>query len=118
MVLTWLLVLAVGGPWPFLQSVAWVKMLVAFSRTDSIGAAIVKTFNGRNQCELCRFVAKGKKADQKDTAVQNAKVKIDFFLVSNPAFELQERSLDFTEFSARQFPAITFSPPTPPPRLA
>jgi hypothetical protein len=114
---TGLLVLAIGGPWPILQSVAWVKMFVAYSQTDTLSAALTKTFNGRNQCNLCRFVAKGKKAESKESA-QVAKLKIDFFLVTYSSFVQQPVEAPCTLLTGRTLASPLYSPPTPPPRLS
>ena len=39
-----------------LQSVAWTKMLVDYSRTEGIAAAVEKTFDGQHPCTLCMKV--------------------------------------------------------------
>ena len=42
------LILATGGHWALLQSVAWVGMAIQFSHTDGISIALQKTFDGIN----------------------------------------------------------------------
>ena len=59
------LIIAVGGHWAVLQSVAWVSMAVNYSQTDSIDVALEKTFSGKNPCKLCLAVKKGKQEEKK-----------------------------------------------------
>jgi hypothetical protein len=49
----------IGGHWLALQSVAWGRMLVEFSRQDSFSTAVVKTFSGSYPCALCLKVRQG-----------------------------------------------------------
>lgn len=83
----WLLILAIGGHWPLLQSVAWVNMLVKFSQTDSLAAAVQKTFDGKHGCNLCELVKTGKEAEQKQAA-QFPVTKLDLFLVHALPFSI------------------------------
>jgi hypothetical protein len=48
-----------GGHWLALQSVAWGRMMVAFSQQDSLGTAIAKTLSGKHPCSLCLKIRKG-----------------------------------------------------------
>jgi hypothetical protein len=48
-----------GGHWLALQSIAWGRMIAEFSRQDSIGTAITKTFSGKYPCSLCLKVRHG-----------------------------------------------------------
>jgi len=40
------LFLVIGGPWAVLQTVAWTKMMVDYSRGASLTEAVTKTFDG------------------------------------------------------------------------
>jgi hypothetical protein len=111
------LVLAVGGHWALLQSVAWVGMTIDFSRTDPIDKAIEKTLDGQHPCNLCHFVAEGKKSDRAQEIVK-PDTKLDF--ISTPAFVLPtpaERPFDLTVFFASGS-SRSDTPPSPPPRCA
>jgi hypothetical protein len=111
------LVMAVGGHWAVLQSVAWVGMTIEFSRIDPLDKAIEKTLDGQHPCNLCQFVAEGKKSERQ-TAILKPATKLDLictvlFALPTPA----EQQLELTPF----FPTgcgRTESPPSPPPRLA
>jgi hypothetical protein len=46
-------VATLGGHWLALQSIAWGRMIAEFSRQDSVGTAITKTFSGEYPCSLC-----------------------------------------------------------------
>ena len=54
-----------GGHWIALQSVAWVEMVIDYSKQSSVGAALEKTFDGAHPCTLCKNVAKGRGEEQK-----------------------------------------------------
>jgi hypothetical protein len=59
------LVVTIGGHWAALQTVAWATMFASNLHTESFGQAVVKTFDGKNPCSLCKVVSAGKKAEQK-----------------------------------------------------
>jgi len=64
------LIIAVGGHWAVLQSVAWVSMAVTYSKTDSLEVALKKTFGGRHPCKLCVAVKEGKQEEQKQPVLK------------------------------------------------
>lgn len=53
-----------GGHWLALQSWAWTQMLMAFSRSDSLGQSISKTFDGQHPCSLCVTIQEGMAQEQ------------------------------------------------------
>ena len=117
--LNWLAVLTLtfvlGGHWAILQSVAWMTMVAGYSQTDPLKNALVKTFDGKHPCPICKFVAKGKKSEQKHET-QKLLTKLDFILAPT-------RVTIYPPLPARrQFSPALFAesrnetPPTPPPR--
>jgi hypothetical protein len=118
-VVQWLAVVALtfalGGHWAVLQSVAWVTMVAGYSQTAPLKAALVKTFDGKHPCPICKFVAKGKKSEQKQE-MQKLLTKLDFFLASVPTglFPPVPDALCFT--TSPSAAARGDAPPTPPPR--
>ena len=111
------LVLAVGGHWAVLQSVAWVGMTIEFSRVNPLDKAIEKTLDGQHPCNLCHFVAEGKKSEREKEMVKPA-TKLDLictvlFALPTPA----EQQLQLTPFFLTGC-GRTEPPPSPPPRLA
>ena len=117
--LKWLAVLTLtfvlGGHWAILQSVAWMTMVAGYSQTDPLKNALVKTFDGKHPCPICKFVAKGKKSEQKHET-QKLLTKLDFILAPTrvtiypppPA----PRHLSPAVFAESR----SETPPTPPPR--
>src|SRR3954467_3820383 len=77
-----LLCLSLGLHWLLLQSVAWIGMVVSYSQTDSIGIALVKTFDGQHPCKLCKVVQAGKSSERKQDA-QKPIQKLDPFCLSD-----------------------------------
>ena len=77
----WLLVLtltlSLGAHWALLQSVAWLGMVVTYSRDASITEALSKTFDGQHPCSLCKAIAKGKRTEKKSD-VQFVVKKLEF----------------------------------------
>jgi hypothetical protein len=59
------LAFSIGLHWGFLQSVAWVGMVVNYSHDGSFGEALQKTFDGKHPCYLCKAIAEGKKSEKK-----------------------------------------------------
>jgi hypothetical protein len=73
-----MLVLATGGHWAMLQSVAWFGMAVRFSQDQPLLPALQKTFSGAHPCTLCKAVSDGVKTE-KDKRIQKLETKYDFF---------------------------------------
>ena len=118
--LKWLTVVTLtfvlGGHWAILQSVAWVTMVAGYSQADPFKEALVKTFDGRHPCPICKFVAQGKKSEQKQ-GTQKLLTKLDFFLDSPRIIIFPPRVDPPRPFATRTADTRKESPPTPPPRL-
>jgi hypothetical protein len=111
------LVASIGGHWAFLQTVAWLGMVVSYSQEATLGAALEKTFDGKHPCSLCRVVQAGKQKEHKDVSLK-VETKLDFWLTraasaldSPPRFVVLPAGPDSVEPRSE-------SPPKPPPRLA
>jgi hypothetical protein len=114
--LSWLLILAIGGHWPLLQSVAWMNMFVRFSQTDDLATAFVKTFDQKNACNLCKLVKKGQEAEQKQTA-KISKLKLDPFFAEKDEFLIEARPSPII-LARHLAPAnLRSRPPSPPPKF-
>lgn len=109
------LLCASGSHWAMLQSVAWAAMLAENARTDSFQTALVKTFDGRHPCALCRQIAQGRQSEKKTDPQLNLK-KLEFFnqpvvvIINSPARFTLSRECDSTAS------LLPHSPPVPPPR--
>ncbi|MFZ9875188.1 MAG: hypothetical protein ACO3E8_07455 [Candidatus Methylacidiphilales bacterium] len=76
------LFLVIGGPWAVLQTVAWTKMMVDYSRGASVAEAVAKTFDGDHPCNLCKKISKVRQGEQKSPLViQQAKKEGPFLAV-------------------------------------
>lgn len=109
------LITAIGGHWALLQSVAWVGMFANNARQGSLTEALEKTFDGNHPCGLCKVVAAGKKAEQKETIVK-VEAKLDFWLEPVSALLDAPPPAGQPVIRAETFSPRVESPPTPPPR--
>jgi hypothetical protein len=111
------LIIAVGGHWALLQSVAWVSMAVSYSQTDSWPVALKKTFSGEQPCKLCLAVKEGKQQEQKQSVL---KVETKLDLVCLKPLTYVHPALPFILLSPSSDVALPRpeAPPVPPPRFA
>lgn len=109
------LTLSIGAHWMFLQSVAWVGMVVDYSHNATLGEALSKTFDGRHPCKLCKFVQSGKASEQKQNP-EKSKKELNKFLPVARAIAFYPPTLLPLIFSAPN-PADSRvePPPLPPP---
>src|SRR6266700_2279611 len=77
------LVLSIGAHWAILQSVAWVSMAVNFSQHSLIKEALVKTFDGRHPCKICKAVQEGKTSERKSESPKPV-TKLELFCAAQP----------------------------------
>jgi len=111
-----MLLMATGGHWAVLQSIAWTTMLAQNLRADGFSEAVSRTFDGKHPCNLCRAIAAGKQSEK----------KADFTSPMNP-FEFPPAphgvTLAAPDLAARwpvleqSAESLTYQPPTPPPRV-
>lgn len=74
-----------GGHWAVLQGVAWAGMVVEYSQSSTIGAALIKTFSGKAPCTMCRSIESGKQQERQLPMTVKADKKFDgFFLRERP----------------------------------
>jgi hypothetical protein len=110
-----LLIVSIGAHWACLQSIAWMGMLIDYSRGASLAVAVCKTFDGQHPCCLCKAIADGKKSEQKkDRPFQTEKLEFPLFdtglAICFPARPPLRTTPDLTAKAAFQEPSI------PPPR--
>jgi hypothetical protein len=111
-----------GGHWLALQSFAWGRMIVDYSRQDSLGGAIAKTFDGKHPCPLCLKVRDGWHKDQQRErripwTTTNTMPEVLWAwrcvtIPTAPTAARQEQPLVRVLYSE-----FADSPPTPPPRF-
>ena len=105
----------IGLHWAFLQSLAWMGMVVSYSHEAPLREALAKTFDGEHPCKLCKEIAKGKQSEKKSEAAPTGQ-KFDFlysgatFVFASPSHGWETRWLDVAMCS------LARTPPVPPPR--
>lgn len=104
-----------GGHWALLQTVAWTNMLATNLQTSSFEEALVKTFDGKHPCAMCKAVSEGKKSEKKAELMLAGK-KLEFvndrtaFMFCAPSdFRLVPEPQNFGD-------QLAYRPPVPPPR--
>jgi hypothetical protein len=110
-----------------MQGVAWVGMLVSYSKTDGLAKAAADTFSGEKPCELCCKIIEAKQEDARKgqpgspDMVALAKLRHEML----PAQDLRLKPPVASELPfARSLPPVLLtgighdSPPSPPPQVA
>lgn len=111
------LVCAIGGHWAVLQSVAWAGMAVSYLQQVDLKDALLKTFDGRHPCKLCKVVQAGKKCEQKQPLLK-ADTKLDLCLPREASRLTALHPFAQSRFDSQSAPQRAESPPSPPPRPA
>lgn len=108
---------SIGLHWGLFQSLAWLGMVVNYSQDATLKEALVKTFDGKHPCALCKEIAKSKHTDKKSEFPVQAK-KFEFltaharFIFTAPTHWWLLGATD------DRLKSVGFTPPTPPPRGA
>ncbi len=110
------LVIGMGGHWVVLQSAAWARMLVDYSRDASLAVAIEKTFDGQHPCSLCKRIDQVEKSQKSGTATQPPLEIKAVLTTSLQVAEFSGERMIFGRFVPRQAVWQT-QPPTPPPQF-
>ena len=107
---------SIGLHWVFLQSVAWVGMVVTYSQDAPITEAIGKTFDGQHPCKLCKGIAAGKQSERKAEFLPLVKklefvsARVAFIFTAPTEFRLLPETVS-------SFNRLAHQPPVPPPRF-
>ena len=106
---------SIGLHWAFLQSVAWVGMIVSYSQEAPLSEAVVKTFDGQHPCKLCKQIARGKQSEKKsEYKFELSKLEFPYvpfaFVFCAPSSFREVRAGD------EAADLLTSAPPAPPPR--
>lgn len=111
------LLASVGGHWALLQSVAWTRMIIERTHTDSFAAAVQTTLDGEHPCDMCQRITEGKQSEQQEEKVQ-VKVKLDMLCeLRLIAIMPPSPPLNFPSSPTEGMPRAE-CPPVPPPRMA
>jgi hypothetical protein len=112
------LFLIVGGPWAVLQTIAWAKMVVDYSRDNPVSEAISKTFDGEHPCAICKKISKVRGEERKSPALV-FQIKKDGSFISLKSMSLTLPTVTETMFYnvfSVAYPSARFEPPIPVPR--
>ena len=55
-----------GGHWIVLQTYAWGKMAIEYSKTAGFFKGVEKTFDGEHPCDMCKHLQKETQKDNSD----------------------------------------------------
>ncbi|HEV2247330.1 MAG TPA: hypothetical protein VGW37_11815 [Terriglobia bacterium] len=106
---------SIGLHWGFLQSVAWMGMVVNYSQNGSVSEALAKTFDGKHPCALCKAISTAKKSEKKSEFPATGK-KFEFsysrtlFVFSAPTYFWMAGAVE------ENADLLNHSPPVPPPK--
>jgi hypothetical protein len=108
---------SIGLHLAFLQSAAWIGMMITYSQQAPLHEALVKTFDGKHPCSLCKKIGGERKAQHKsDRQFEFKKLELisvgQVFLPTPPCFFQKPIS------GNEKAPELCESPPVPPPRAA
>lgn len=107
-----------GGHWAALQSVAWARMIVEYSKDSSLGAAVARTFSGEDPCTMCKQITKARQKEEKAPATVKADQKAEVFvsITRDLPAERVGRHFSYPSPDNSSFPARSDAPPGPVPR--
>ena len=106
----------VGGHWAFLQTGAWIGMVVQYSQQVGLKAGLTQTFDGEHPCSVCKAIQDGKKQEQKKVRLLQTELKKDYLADWN-RFQVHQGWIKMKySGSAEQLQGVVFEPAVPPPR--
>jgi hypothetical protein len=106
---------SIGLHWGFLQSVAWVGMVVSYSQEAPLKEALAKTFDGKHPCCLCKAIVAGKKSEKKSDTPLPLK-KFEGLRPAVAAVVFPPASFPRVQAQEAFFETRSHAPLTPPPR--
>lgn len=111
------LLASVGGHWAVLQSVAWTRMIIERTQTDSFATAVQTTLGGERPCDLCKRITEGKQ-NERQPAKSPLNVKVDLLCERRLiAIAPPSEPMIFPSGALEGTPRAE-RPPVPPPRAA
>lgn len=105
-----------GGHWAILQGVAWVNMMLSYSRdTGSLALAAEKTFSGQYPCNMCRKIQEEHQKEEKLPAISQLSKKVEVFYVPATKWLTPPTCISFDHPASgdQSAGARHYPPPTP-----
>jgi hypothetical protein len=110
------LVQILGGHWAFLQTGAWVGMIVQYSQQVGVKAGLAQTFDGEHPCPICKVIQDAKKQEQRKAPMLSSELKKDY-LAAWYHFQVHQSWVEVKyPGSWEQLRGLAFEPAVPPPR--
>jgi hypothetical protein len=110
-----------GAVWDVVQVVAWARMFHSYVQTDSAAAALARTFDGAQPCELCRISQKARDTEReqlpRDAALGGGMEKLLMIADSAPALVVPPVAVDWPGVTPDVGLTRTDAVPVPPPRV-
>jgi hypothetical protein len=100
----------------FLQVVAWTGMVVSYAQDASLGEAVLKTFDGKHPCCICKAIAAGKRSERKSWFTTQMQ-KLEFPLAGENSILYTRPRPRFWHEADSLAESLSLRPPTPPPRF-
>jgi hypothetical protein len=113
-----LLALAVGVPWPLLQSLAWLKMIASYSGTATFSQAVSMSLDGKHPCRLCRLIQQGQAQERQHQRTLSPDDKLQLGLPPETAPWTHPPFLSPLPAAGALTQSWRAPPVTPPPRSA
>ena len=108
----------VGGHWAFLQTGAWIGMVVQYSQRDGLKAGLAQTFDGEHPCSVCKAIQDGEKQEHKKAPLLQTELKKDYLAPGNH-FQVYQGWVEVKyPGSTEEVDGVAFEPAVPPPRSA
>jgi len=104
-----------GLHWWFFQSVAWVGMVMSYSQEAPLTEALVKTFDGKHPCSLCKEIARGKQSEKKSESAPAGKKFVFLFQGAGFVFAAPSHGWE-TRWPDSSMCSLARVPPVPPPK--
>src|SRR4051794_30559996 len=115
------LLIALGLSPVLMQTVAWARMLVDYSRSSTFPTAVAMTFDGDHPCELCQKVQNAQKEGQTDRKPQALHSTREIVFFHEAGVMRMAPLVTMTQAQGREHDLATLitrdqKPPLPPPR--
>ncbi len=108
--------LASGGHWLLLQSVAWGGMLISYSTSTSLSEAINRTFDGEHPCKLCKVIQAGREKESDRPTLPSPRIPDLFCESRRVTVPTCEAELPRITSTLQRLNSRDHRPPTPPPK--
>ena len=106
---------SLGLHWAFLQTVAWMGMVVSYSEHAPLKQALACTFDGKHPCCLCKAIATAKKSEKKNEFTLQVQ-KLEFPLLKEGVVFIPPSRFHLLSVTNSFADTLFQKPPTPPPR--